>query len=31
MVVITDVGEASYELLRPVLQRVENPEQLVSG
>lgn len=26
---ITDVGDASYELVKPVLIKIENPEQLV--
>lgn len=27
---ITDVGDVPYELIRPILIRVESPEQLVS-
>lgn len=26
---ITDVGLARYEVIRPILQKIENPQQLV--
>lgn len=28
---ITDVGLARYEVIRPILQKIENPQQLVSA